>query len=111
MKLCFYQCCGSGPNSDPDPPACNAWMLKPFLKRQNCPNSVTNHQTSVLLRKLSVLTEVRGLALKGIDRPFQGGVKNSLIRSLFINWRLGNFFSLILKGFHHKISKKPKDAA
>jgi hypothetical protein len=49
--------------------------------------------------------------LKGIDRPFQGGVKSSLIRSLFINWRLGNFFSLILKGFHHKISKKLIDAA
>ncbi len=48
---------------------------------------------------------------KGIDRPFLRGVKNSLIRSLFKNWRLRNFFSLILKGFHHKISKKPKDAA
>jgi hypothetical protein len=64
MKLCFYQCCGSGPNSDPDPPACTAWMLKPFLKRQNCPSSGANHQISVLLRKISVLTEVRGLALK-----------------------------------------------
>ncbi len=48
---------------------------------------------------------------KGIDRPFPGGVKSNLIRSLFINWRLGNFFLLILKGFHHKISKKPIDAA
>jgi hypothetical protein len=48
---------------------------------------------------------------KGIDRPFRRGVKSSLIRSLFINWRLGNFFLLILKGFHHKISKKPIDAA
>ncbi len=49
--------------------------------------------------------------LKGIDLPFRRGVKGSLIRSLFINWRLGNFFLLILKGFHHKISKKPIDAA
>jgi hypothetical protein len=49
--------------------------------------------------------------IKGIDRPFRGWVKSSLIRSLFINWRLGNFFLLILKGFHHKISKKPIDAA
>jgi hypothetical protein len=48
--------------------------------------------------------------LKGIDRPFRGRVKSSVIRSLFINWRLGNFFLLILKGFHHKISKKPIDA-
>jgi hypothetical protein len=64
MKLCFYQCCGSGPNPDPDPSACNAWMLKPFLKRQNSPNLGANHQTSVLLQKISVLTEVRGLALE-----------------------------------------------
>jgi len=49
--------------------------------------------------------------LKGIDRSFRRGVKSSLIRSLFINWRLGNVFFLILKGFHHKISKKPKDPA
>jgi hypothetical protein len=49
--------------------------------------------------------------LKGIDRPFGGGVKSRLIRSLLINWRLGNFLKLILNGFHHKISKKPKDAA
>jgi hypothetical protein len=48
---------------------------------------------------------------KGIDRSFRRGVKSSIIRSLFINWRLGNFFLLILKGFHHKISKKPIDAA
>ncbi len=64
---------------------------------------------------LSLCTAMKGRCesnIKGIDRPFQGGVKSSLIRSLFINWRLGNFFlSLILKGFHHKISKKPKDAA
>jgi hypothetical protein len=39
-------------------------MLKPFLKRQNSPNLGANHQTSVLLQKISVLTEVRGLALK-----------------------------------------------
>jgi hypothetical protein len=49
--------------------------------------------------------------IKGIDRPFRGKVKSSLIRSLFINWRLGNFFLLILKGFHHKISRKPMEAA
>ncbi len=49
--------------------------------------------------------------IKGIDRPFGGGVKSRLIRSLLINWRLGNFFIIILNGFHHKISKKPIDAA
>ncbi len=47
--------------------------------------------------------------LKGIDRPFGEGVKSRLIRSLLINWRLGNFFFLLLNRFHHKISKKPTD--
>ena len=37
-------------------------------------------------------------SIKGIDRPFRRGVKSSLIRSLFINWRLGNFFSSHFKG-------------
>ena len=49
--------------------------------------------------------------LKGIDRPFGGGVESILIRSILINWRLGYFFYLILKGLRHKISKKPVDAA
>jgi hypothetical protein len=48
---------------------------------------------------------------KGIDRPFGGGVESILIRSLLLNWRLGYFFYLILKGLLHKISKKPLDAA
>ncbi len=49
--------------------------------------------------------------IKGIDRPFGEGVKSRLIRSLLINWRLGNFFFLLLNGFHHKISKKLTDPA
>jgi hypothetical protein len=49
--------------------------------------------------------------LKGIDRPFRGGVESILIRSLLVNWRLGYFLNLILKGLLHKISKKPLDAA
>ncbi len=44
--------------------------------------------------------------VKGIDWPFGGGVESILIRSVFVNWRLGNFFYLILNGLHHKISKK-----
>ncbi|MFN9979515.1 MAG: hypothetical protein ACK53Y_06360, partial [bacterium] len=51
------------------------------------------------------------LGLKGIDRPFGGGVESILIRSILVNWRLGYFFYLILKGLRHKISKKPVDAA
>ncbi len=47
--------------------------------------------------------------IKGIDRPFGEGVKRRLIGSLLINWRLGNFFFLLLTGFHYKISKKPTD--
>ncbi len=48
---------------------------------------------------------------KGIDRPFRGGVKSILIRSPLVNWRLGYFLNLIIKGLLHKISKKPLDAA
>ncbi len=50
-------------------------------------------------------------ALKGIDRPFRGGVESILIRSLLVIWRLGYFLNLILKGLLHKIRKKPLDAA
>jgi hypothetical protein len=50
-------------------------------------------------------------AFKGIDRPFRGRVESILIRSLLVNWRLGYFLNLILKGLLHKISKKPLDAA
>ena len=44
--------------------------------------------------------------LKGIDRPFELRGESRLIRSVMINWSLGYFFYLILKGHHHKISKK-----
>jgi hypothetical protein len=53
----------------------------------------------------------RNWHFKGIDRPFGGRVKSRLFRSLLINWRLGNFFLLILNGVHHKINKKPIVAA
>ncbi len=33
-----------------------------------------------------------------------------LNRFVMTNWKLGNFFYFILKGYHHKISKKPIDA-
>jgi len=49
--------------------------------------------------------------VKGIDRPFGGGVESILIRSLLVNWRLGYFYYIILKGLMHKINKKPLDAA
>jgi hypothetical protein len=54
---------------------------------------------------------MRLYVLKGIDRPFSGRVESRLIRSVLVNWRLGKFFYLILKGLHHKISKKPLAAA
>ncbi len=47
---------------------------------------------------------------KGIDQPFGRGVESILIRSALVNWRLGGIY-LILKGLHHKIDKKPYDAA
>jgi hypothetical protein len=42
---------------------------------------------------------------KGIDHQFRGGVESTLIRSLLVNWRLGYFLNLILKGLLQKISK------
>jgi hypothetical protein len=54
---------------------------------------------------------VKTLRVKDIDRPFGGGVESILIRSLLLNWRLGYFFYLILKGLLHKSIKKPVDAA
>jgi hypothetical protein len=48
---------------------------------------------------------------KGIDRSFEFRGEIRLIRSVMTNWRLGNFFFLILNGLHHKISKKPIVAA
>ncbi len=83
---------------------------RPKNKRIRIPNTDSQYRY-----RATVPTSFKDLefALKGIDRSFRGGVKSSLIRTLFINWRLGNFFLLILKGFHfhHKISKKPIDAA
>jgi hypothetical protein len=49
--------------------------------------------------------------LKGIDRSFELRCEIRLNRFVMTNWRLGNFFYFILKGQHHKISKKPIDAA
>ncbi len=46
-----------------------------------------------------------------IDRSFELRGEIGLIRSVMANWRLGNFFYLILNGLHHKISKISIDAA
>jgi hypothetical protein len=50
-------------------------------------------------------------SVKGIDRSFELRGESRLNRFVMTNWRLGNFSYFTLKGFHHKISKKPKDAA
>ncbi len=68
-------------------------------------NNGAANKKKYLLAKLG--QTVSSSLLKGIDRPFRGGVESILIRSLLVNWRLGNFFYLILKGLIHKISKKP----
>ncbi len=62
--------------------------------------------STFLTPKLSLAT-----VLKGIGRSFELRGKIRLIRSVMTKWRLGNFFSLILNGLHHKISKKPIVAA
>jgi hypothetical protein len=51
------------------------------------------------------------IPFKGIDRSFELRCEIRLNRLVMTNWRLGNFFYFILKGQHHKISKKPIDAA
>jgi hypothetical protein len=49
--------------------------------------------------------------VKGIERSFELRCEIRLNRFVMTNWRLGNFFYFILKGQHHKISKKPLDTA
>jgi hypothetical protein len=49
--------------------------------------------------------------LKGIDRSFELRGKIRLNRFVRTNWRVGIFLYFILKGHHHKISKKPIEAA
>jgi hypothetical protein len=48
---------------------------------------------------------------KGIDRSFELRGEIKLNRFERTNWRLGIFLYFILKGHHHKISKKPIDSA
>jgi hypothetical protein len=55
--------------------------------------------------------EYENKRVKGIDRSFELRCEIRLNRFVMTNWRLGNFFYFILKGQHHKISKKPLDAA
>jgi hypothetical protein len=59
-------------------------------------------------RKIFVLNFFE--ALKALTDHLEG-VESILIGSLLVNWRLGYFYFLILKGLIHKINKKPLDAA
>jgi hypothetical protein len=69
--------------------------------------SKTDESTCTLYNPVLLMLNVKTISsLKGINRPFGGGVESILIRSVFVNWRLGKFFLLILNGLHHKISKK-----
>ncbi len=72
---------------------------------------VINTKYGIKLYKSKQKKLAAGLKVKGIDRSFELRGEIRLIRSVMINWRLGNFFYFILKGHHHKISKKPIDAA
>ena len=78
-------------------------------KNNHISKAVLNSFCALFLRLVKI--KWKFLMLKGIDRPFRGGVESILIRSLLVNWRLGYFFYLILKGLLHKISKKPLDDA
>ncbi len=61
--------------------------------------------------KFRFFKKILQLGFKGIDRSFELRGESRLIWSVLANWRLGNFLKYILKGHHHKISKKPLDAA
>jgi hypothetical protein len=49
--------------------------------------------------------------LKGIVQRILGGVKNKLKKSVLANWRPARFSFWILKGHHHKRSRKSFSAA
>jgi hypothetical protein len=59
----------------------------------------------------SCTAHMKIIQFKGIYRSFELRDEIRLNRSVRTNWRLGIFFYFILKGHHHKISKKPVDAA
>ncbi len=71
---------------------------------------IVKHSRSIALVLRKSLNN-RYRVIKGIDRSFELRGEIRLIQSVMINWRLGNFFYLILNGLHHKISKKPIVAA
>jgi hypothetical protein len=56
------------------------------------------HERTISLRFPGHNLEVSVWLLKGIDRPFRGGVESILIRSLLVIWRLGTFFKSYIKG-------------
>jgi hypothetical protein len=72
---------------------------------------IDNGKKLSFLHFASCVKMFRAGNVKGIDRPFGGGVESILILSVLLNWKLGYFFYLILKGLLHKISIKPLDAA
>ncbi len=76
---------------------------------------VTEDKKRIRIRVKIDIREISGYdqeacVLKGIDRSFELRGEIGLNRFVRTNWRLGIFF-FILKGHHHKISKKPIDAA
>ncbi len=84
----------SDPAPDPDPSLCLGLRICNYFLR------------ICILSSTSKINKI-----KGMDRSFKLRSKSRLIRSVIINWRLGSFFYLILNGLHHKLSKKPSDAA
>ncbi len=72
----------------------------------SCGEQLTLHQIEVRGRGAMTWPYRSNFAVKGINRPFGRGVESILIQSVFVNWRLGKIFYLILNGLYHKISKK-----
>ncbi len=79
-------------------------IFSSWLKRVGLPDIVER----IFWEKSKSLPSSYFALLKGIDRPFREGVKRSLIRSLFKNWRLGNFFSSHFKWISSQDQQKTK---
>ncbi len=57
------------------------------------------------LHTYSTVVVIKGICVKGIDRPFELRGESRLIRSEMTNWSLGKFFLSHFKGLHTRSAK------
>ncbi len=80
----------------------------PFSHPQRFPNPIMRPSTTTSRHRLQL---VRHNTSKGIVQRILRGVKNKLKKSVLANWRTTRLSFWILKGHHHKRSRKPFSAA